>query len=587
VTTMPGYTLDQYAEAKRLPREYLERQGLTDECYWGHAAVHIPYWDALKSEIAVRFRGSLNGEAQFWWKPGTKVAPYGLWRLESARAAGYVVLVEGESDCHTLWFHDIPTLGIPGAETWQEKWAHDLDNIPTIYVVIESDNGGEALRKRLASSSIRDRMRMVHLGDDKGPSGLYLKDPQRFRVAWQRALESAIPWIEQSEEGEIPGSAGDPMLDGIPEGQRNIELFKLGCRLHRVGLIQSEMEPALRAANSNRCQPPLPDAEVAEIAKSASGYPLGDEAGSADHRGLRLIPLLELMQQSEEEDSWVWDGILPAEGVSLLAGSPKSGKSTFARNLALAVARGEPFLGRATLRGPVIYLGLEEIRREVRSHFQRMGAEEEEIYLHVGPAPADALESLRDAIHESQAVLTIVDPMLKLIRVEDVNAELSGKLESVINLARETGCHILQSHHTRKAAGGNWDTILGSTAILGGVDTAILLREAKGGVRHYMTRQRYGVDMPETPLSFDPKRGTVSMGQDSHAATPPRRDEKIDLRILTFIGDSSKTEQEVRTGVGGDTGLVGERIRALSEEEKLNKKGRGVKGNPFRYSRRF
>jgi hypothetical protein len=34
-----------------------------------------------------------------------------------------VVLVEGESDCHTLWGHEISALGLPSATRWREEWA--------------------------------------------------------------------------------------------------------------------------------------------------------------------------------------------------------------------------------------------------------------------------------------------------------------------------------------------------------------------------------------------------------------------------------------------------------------------------------
>jgi RecA-family ATPase len=72
------------------------------------------------------------------------------------------------------------------------------------------------------------------------------------------------------------------------------------------------------------------------------------------------------------------DGLLPSGGFSLVAAKPKVGKSTFARCLGLSVACGEPFLGRRTQQGAVIYLALEEKRAEVRKHFQAMGATGEE-----------------------------------------------------------------------------------------------------------------------------------------------------------------------------------------------------------------
>jgi hypothetical protein len=52
----------------------------------------------------VRFRIALNGD-RFRWKSGTKPCLYGVSRLSDARRKGQVVLVEGESDCHTLWYY--------------------------------------------------------------------------------------------------------------------------------------------------------------------------------------------------------------------------------------------------------------------------------------------------------------------------------------------------------------------------------------------------------------------------------------------------------------------------------------------------
>ena len=90
--------------------------------------------------------------------------------------------------------------------------------------------------------------------------------------------------------------------------------------------------------------------------------------------GLTLTRLGDLIAEPEEQVPWLLEGILPAGGLGLLAAKPKVGKSTLARCLALAVASGEPFLDRPTLKGAVIYLALEEKRSEVRAHFRAMGA---------------------------------------------------------------------------------------------------------------------------------------------------------------------------------------------------------------------
>ena len=61
-----------------------------------------------------RIRTALVAQEGSRWNSGEgKIVPYGLERLDEARKAGYLVLVEGESDCWTLWYQGFPALGIP------------------------------------------------------------------------------------------------------------------------------------------------------------------------------------------------------------------------------------------------------------------------------------------------------------------------------------------------------------------------------------------------------------------------------------------------------------------------------------------
>ena len=199
----PGCTLAAYAEAKRLTVDFLRGVGLSDLNYQGAPVVRIPYRLADGQDGPTRFRVRLDkgdaGDDRFRWKSGSKAIPYGLDRLGLARERGYVVMVEGESDAQTLWFHGEPALGLPGAGTWNEtRDAPHLDGIPTIYIVIEPDSGGEAVAKWLTTSAIRDRVRLVDLSPYKDPSGLYLDDPDRFPARWRAALDAATSWADRA-----------------------------------------------------------------------------------------------------------------------------------------------------------------------------------------------------------------------------------------------------------------------------------------------------------------------------------------------------------------------------------------------------
>ncbi|HXI16040.1 MAG TPA: AAA family ATPase, partial [Chloroflexota bacterium] len=78
------------------------------------------------------------------------------------------------------------------------------------------------------------------------------------------------------------------------------------------------------------------------------------------------IDAVTLMAQEFPEPRYAVPGLLP-EGVGLLAGKPKLGKSFLALSLAIAVATGTPALGKIEVEaGDVLYLALEDGRRRLQ-----------------------------------------------------------------------------------------------------------------------------------------------------------------------------------------------------------------------------
>jgi hypothetical protein len=195
-------TLQAYAEAKHLPADFLGRVGLSDITYSGSPAVRIPYFDRDGNETAVRIRLALqkhpDRDDRFRWRKGSKPTLYGLWRLPRITNAGYVVLVEGESDCHTLWHHRIEALGIPGASSWKDEWTGHLEGIPKIYAIVEPDEGGATLWERLAASPMREKLHRVDLDGAKDPSELHLQDPAQFKENLRAAFKRARRWSEEA-----------------------------------------------------------------------------------------------------------------------------------------------------------------------------------------------------------------------------------------------------------------------------------------------------------------------------------------------------------------------------------------------------
>jgi DNA polymerase I-like protein with 3'-5' exonuclease and polymerase domains len=212
------------ARHKRLPVEFLEAHGLHDLPLGG---VGIPYRDAGGRTVAVKERYALRAGDGSRWPKGRPLMAYGEHRLEDAQRAGHQVIVEGETDALTLWFHGEPALGLPGAET-AAKTLHPghVAGRPLIYVVQEPDAAGTDfvanVAARLAGLGWRGALKVVK-PPVKDVSELHVANPDGFDAAWRKALDEAQPvplpppggdappWPEPAPLAEVPVAADFPV----------------------------------------------------------------------------------------------------------------------------------------------------------------------------------------------------------------------------------------------------------------------------------------------------------------------------------------------------------------------------------------
>lgn len=406
-------------------------------------------------------------------------------------------------------------------------------------------------------------------------------------------------WLEQVVTEHTLNTVEGSVLDRIPQGIRNHTLTRLAGNMRRPGMSHEAIEAALLQENAKRCDPPLPEPEVRAIAASVARYPPHLEpahkldsrlALSADRANranppstvFRFTELKALLAEPEEQRPYLVDRLLPMAGFSILAAKPKVGKSTFARNLALAIARGECFIDRQTVAGPVVYLALEEKRPEVQRHFQRMGAHQEPVFIHVGSAPEEAVAALAEAIGQHQPVLAIVDPLLKLVRVMNANdyAEVSRVLEPLIELARTSGCHLLCVHHLGKGERSGSDALLGSTALFAAVDTLLMMKR-RDQIRTIETQQRYGDDLPETVVAFEAETGRVMLG----GSLASIQLDTCMREVLQVVREEERTEPQIKATIGGNQTTVAKAIRRLVDMQELARAGTGRKHDAYRYRR--
>ena len=291
---------------------------------------------------------------------------------------------------------------------------------------------------------------------------------------------------------------------------------------------------------------------------------------------LPVLSLEDLYAEPDVEVDWLVEGLLPADGISLLVAPPKAGKSTLARCLAVAVADGRGrWLGRATKAGTVLHLALEERRATVRNHYRALKAPGNEIYALIGsaPPPDERMRLLRATVSALRPALVIVDPLFRYARIQDGNdyATTLAALEPFIALARNESTHVLLVHHAHKCGGDDGNEALGSTGLTASVDTFMSLAR-HAGERTLYAHGRDGVALEKIILSMDAD-GWIQASGTKRAADL----HDVMRRILDLLKDSPEplSRSAIQNQVGARKESILVALRNLMQNGDAEQIGSG------------
>lgn len=316
------------------------------------------------------------------------------------------------------------------------------------------------------------------------------------------------------------------------------------------------------------------------VHQAGNGQQAGAGEAKATDVGLCFTPLADMLDEPDEEQPWLVDGLLPEAGLSMLTARPKAGKSTLARTLALAIARGDPFLDRQAVKGTVLYLALEDKRGELKRQFRAMGAANEQIHIYCATAPADGVEKLTNAVMQVRPALVIIDPIIRLSRMVDSNdyAQVSRALEPFIALARQSGAHVCLVHHSGRGDRNGVDAPMGSTAFAASVDT-ILVMKRTDRMRTLSSEQRYGDNLEELVLSMDDAGRINAAGSKSDHDTADAADS-----ITEYLKANPDADHKgLRENIGHQWKTVWTALTKLVNDHKVERKGFGKRGSPYLY----
>lgn len=253
----------------------------------------------------------------------------------------------------------------------------------------------------------------------------------------------------------------------------------------------------------------------------------------------------KLMSRHFAPIKWIVPNMLP-EGMALLTGTPKTGKSRMALNIALAVAVGGKALSKIDVKqGSVLYISLEDSDRRLYEHIKEIFGEnipdlEKITFRYITKLLNEGgLEDIETWLKaHTDARLVVIDTLQKIRPKESGGGALYAQdynaVSPLTDLASRYNIAIIAVHHLNKrpTAEDPMELISGTTGLTGGVDTTIVVKRKRGesiAVMHIYSR-----DMEDAEIALDFTGGSWQwLGTEKQVRMSEDRKEILDLLKIT------------------------------------------------------
>lgn len=324
--------------------------------------------------------------------------------------------------------------------------------------------------------------------------------------------------------------------------------------------------------------------------------------GKNEPRRIHLQTVDTALKDPLPEIEYLIDGLLTHEGISIIAADPKTGKSTFMRNMLASLADGHQFLGRKCQQCKTALLQLEGGYNDTLRHFAKLQLENPANILvmteRVMPqGQNEALSMLRQVLEEHHPRVMVIDTLAKFLSVADSNDNdiVNAVCAKVETMARDFAVHIIGIMHTKKRR--SLDTslaqaVLGATAWRAACEVTILLDKKMDGRRTFQAELRVGREIEEHFLTFDPERHEVGLGitveferQNKQATKKQSSEERIRTGFLNRLAASpiGVIHQDLLSSCEGKQETKLSILSQLIEAGQVRMMGDGVRGNPKTY----
>ena len=318
--------------------------------------------------------------------------------------------------------------------------------------------------------------------------------------------------------------------------------------------------------------------------------PLRDDVGQK--RILCFKTAVTLAASCAHQIAWIVHGYAAKGSITEIGAKVKAGKTTFVMAMVRAVVDGASFLGRSTLKTPVVYL-TEQPGVSFRQAMERADLLEREdlavlpFYDTRGMGWPEVAAAAVKECRRIGASLLVVDTLSQFAGLTGDKENNSGDALEAIRPLQEAaaeGIGVVVIRHERKSGGEVGDSGRGSSAFAGAVDIVVSLRRPEGNSSRNRRLLRSLSRFHETPadllieLTDD---GYVALGEPGETAVKDARD--------AILAAAPRTEMEalaLKELVSGAKVSRQTAQRALDElvrEGMLSRVGKGKRGDPFRY----
>ena len=279
-----------------------------------------------------------------------------------------------------------------------------------------------------------------------------------------------------------------------------------------------------------------------------------------------------LMDRPLEPPNFVVDTLL-AQGLHILAGSPKVGKSWLALWLAVTVAKGEPVWNMTTKQGTTLYLCLEDSVLRIQNRLFEI-TEDAPNSVHFCTECALIGQGLEEQVDtfvgtHPDTVLVIIDTLQMVRPIHDATYANDYRDLSVLKrLADKHGIAILLIHHLRKEKAEDvFHRISGTTAISGAVDSSFtLVEERRGSGRAKLTC--IGRDIEYRELELERNGDNVWELISDSKSQPELLEERITVLLSALLKDQREfigtpTELSQKIDPDGQEGITPKKVSRL------------------------